>query len=92
MKYIEKYKVYSETSVHSYIVSKCDDGSYACSCLGWIRHYPRTNCKHILWVLRNKPEPLNLETYDKLHGKKEKVNKALDILKNNLKTSISAEM
>ena len=24
------------------------DGSFQCSCLGWTRHVPRVDCKHIL--------------------------------------------
>lgn len=30
-----------------YRVSRQADGTYGCSCLGWTRHVPRRDCKHI---------------------------------------------
>lgn len=81
MKYIKKYLIYSQTSKTSHIISKCDDGSYACDCIGWIRHYPRINCKHIIEVIRTNPEPLDMVNWDKLKMKKEKIKKVLDIFR-----------
>lgn len=92
MRYIEKYSIYSETSKRSHIVSKCDDGSYACDCIGWTSHYPRRDCKHIIEVIITKPEPLNMNNWDKLKGKKAKVKKALDLFRNTSSTSITAEL
>lgn len=91
MKYIEKYSIYSPNS-GTHIVSKCDDGSYACDCIGWIRHYPRVNCKHIREIIITNPEPLDLNNWDKLRGRKEKVKKALDLFRKTSATSISAEL
>ena len=88
MKYIEKYLIYSPNS-GSHIVSKCDDGSYACDCIGWTRHYPRTDCKHIYEVIRANPEPLDMDNWEKLRGRKGKVKKALDLFKKTSATSIT---
>lgn len=30
-----------------YIVSYSDEGGWGCSCIGWTRHMPRKDCKHI---------------------------------------------
>ena len=47
-----KWKVNSDTSGSVYIVSKgydpvTDEERFGCSCLGWTRHTPRRDCKHI---------------------------------------------
>jgi len=91
MKYIEKYLIYSPNS-GSHIVSKVDDGSYACDCIGWTRHYPRINCKHIREVLENHPVPLDPQELTNLHLRKGKVRKALDLFRKTSATSISAEL
>lgn len=77
MLYLQKYLApASNGSTH--IVSLCDDGTWQCDCIGWCRHYPRKNCKHIYWVIANKPDPLNKENWDKLKGKKRAVKAAVD--------------
>jgi hypothetical protein len=30
------------------MVSECEDGTWECSCMIWIRTFPRKDCKHIL--------------------------------------------
>ncbi len=92
MKYIEKYSSYSEISKRSHIFSKCEDGTYACDCIGWTRHYPRIDCRHILEVIYNHPEPLDLDNWDKLQGRKEKVKRALDLFRKTSATSITTDL
>jgi hypothetical protein len=81
MLYIEKWRIYSERS-GNHIVSLCEDGTYACDCIGWRSHYPRKDCKHIREVLYTAPKPINLKSWDSLHGKKQKVKEALTKLEN----------
>jgi predicted nucleic acid-binding Zn finger protein len=53
---LEKFNARSNTSSRIYIVSKYDDGSYACSCPSWIfKKGERKNCKHIQEII-NKQE------------------------------------
>ncbi len=61
----------------NHIVSLRQDGDWECDCLGWTRHFPRIECKHISWVIDNNPEPLNLENWEKLNGKKKKTREAI---------------
>jgi len=79
MQYIEKYVIYSATGT-PHIVSLCDDGSYACDCIGWISHYPRNNCKHIREAIYNKPTPINRDNWESLKGNKQKVKATLAFL------------
>ncbi len=78
MNFIKKYIVYSEHS-GNHIVSLTDTGEYACDCIGWIRHYPRIECKHIREVKYNNIQPIDKENWDALKGKKKKVKDTLDI-------------
>jgi hypothetical protein len=77
MMYLMKWCIYSERS-GNHIVSLCDDGTYQCDCVGWTRHMPRRNCKHIDQVLYEKPEPLDQKNWDSLSGKKAKVKAFID--------------
>lgn len=77
MMYLIKWCIYSERS-GNHIVSLCDDGTYQCDCVGWTRHMPRRNCKHIWQVIDEKPEPLNQANWDSLSGKKAKVKAFID--------------
>ncbi|MDO8575087.1 MAG: hypothetical protein Q7R78_00075 [bacterium] len=86
MEYTEKYRIYSESSKRTHIVGKLESGEYTCDCRGWTGHMPRPCCKHIREVLYTHPEPLDLANYEKLQGKKGKVNKAFDTLKNSWTT------
>jgi predicted Zn-ribbon and HTH transcriptional regulator len=67
----------------THIVSERRNGDWECDCLGWTRHMPRITCKHISWVHANNPEPLNLENWEALNGKKKKARQAIQkILEN----------
>lgn len=47
----DQFKVESESNPdRHYVVSKYNDDSWACGCIGWTRHVPRQDCKHIWWV------------------------------------------
>jgi hypothetical protein len=59
MIYLKQWAVDSESSDRTYTVSLCQAPKhyatehglyYECSCIGWTRHTPRRDCKHILWV------------------------------------------
>jgi len=45
--WVQKWVVPSSSGGGDYIVSLHKDGHYACSCIGWTRHTPRTDCRHI---------------------------------------------
>lgn len=45
MKWIEQWHVKSSSGSKVYTVSRADDGTWGCSCLGWTRG--RNECKHI---------------------------------------------
>lgn len=45
---VEQFSVESDSSPgRFYTVSQMDDASWQCSCVGWTRHVPRRDCKHI---------------------------------------------
>lgn len=45
---VDQWKIESESSPgRYYVVSLNADESFSCSCLGWTRHVPRRDCKHI---------------------------------------------
>jgi len=46
-KWVKRFVVPSSSGGGEYIVSQDRDGNWACSCPGWTRHVPRTDCKHI---------------------------------------------
>lgn len=47
----DQFAVESESNPErKYVVSRYSDGSWACGCIGWTRHVPRQDCKHIWWV------------------------------------------
>lgn len=77
--YINKWIIYSERS-GSHIVSQLENRSYQCDCIGWTRHFPRINCKHINEVIHTNPPPIDRENWEKLKGKKHKVLKTIDFL------------
>ena len=50
-KQLEFWKVESDSSPGKfYTVSRLADESFSCSCLGWTRHIPRKDCRHITYV------------------------------------------
>lgn len=56
--YKRQFVVKSESSDGSYIVTQFVDPPFnneghpewACACIGWTRHFPRRDCKHILYA------------------------------------------
>lgn len=50
MLYGKQWEVESTSSNATHTVSLMGDGTYQCSCIGWTRHVPRRDCKHITWV------------------------------------------
>lgn len=51
MRYIDYWKVESDSSPGKFHnVSRSTEGEYACSCIGWTRHTPRRDCRHIVYV------------------------------------------
>ncbi len=56
--YERQYVAKSESSEGSYIVTHFADPPFnneghpewACACIGWTRHFPRRDCKHILYA------------------------------------------
>ncbi len=59
---VEQWKVKSDSRPEGwgYIVSKMDDGSWACGCVGWTRHVPRRDCKHIAYAKNGFGIPVDL--------------------------------
>lgn len=56
----EQWKVESESNPNkSYVVSALNDGTYSCACVGWTRHVPRRDCKHIRWVKDHGAMPID---------------------------------
>lgn len=60
MQYVEFWDVESASNPErAHRVSRCDDGSFACSCVQWTRHVPRRNCRHIWDVLAGHGKPVD---------------------------------
>ena len=50
-RWLRQWVVKSESNPDKeYIVSEGEDGEWGCGCPGWVKHAPRRDCKHILWV------------------------------------------
>lgn len=49
-KWVRRWAVPSDSTDGHYIVAQDAEGNMACGCLGWTRHTPRTDCKHIKQV------------------------------------------
>jgi len=48
---IEQWRIESESNPEKfYVVSELTDGSFSCGYIGWTRHVPRSDCKHIRWL------------------------------------------
>ena len=46
-KWINRWIVHSSSGSGDYVIGQDADGNWGCSCIGWTRHVPRTDCKHI---------------------------------------------
>jgi hypothetical protein len=49
-KWKHKWACPSSSTDGYYTVAQDGEGNFACSCIGWTRHTPRTDCKHIKQV------------------------------------------
>lgn len=47
-RWLQQWKVLSSNGKKEYVVSQCEDKTFACSCPNWTRNMPREECKHIL--------------------------------------------
>ena len=53
-----QFVVPSESSNKEYVVTQFDDAPFdvehhpewTCGCIGWTRHFPRRDCRHILYA------------------------------------------
>jgi len=64
-KWKNKWAVPSSSQDGHYIVAEDYGGNFACGCLGWTRHMPRTDCKHIKEVrYLIKGEPSTAQTME----------------------------
>lgn len=51
MHYVQFWKVRSDSNPDkTHTVGLTDDRIYGCTCVGWTRHFPRRDCRHILYV------------------------------------------
>jgi hypothetical protein len=80
MRIIKRWCIYSENS-GNHIISLLDDDTYACDCIGWTRHFPRKDCKHIREVKNGGGIELDENTWNALNGKKHKVLGVLNMFK-----------
>lgn len=72
-----QYRLESEsTPGKEYIVTEQDFGAFEwqCSCVGWTRHMPRRDCKHIKWVKQHGAVPIDpfLRLMEKVTAKEER--------------------
>ncbi len=49
-KWVKRWVVPSSSGHGKHIVAQDAEGKFACDCIGWTRHVPRRDCKHILEV------------------------------------------
>jgi len=68
-KWVQRWIMPSSRGGGTYTVAKDEHGNYACSCPGWTRHTPRTDCKHIREVRAGRGTTLEQYTIDRLAGR-----------------------
>lgn len=60
--YAQFWKVRSDSDPEKfYTVGRTSEGSFGCNCIGWCRHVPRRDCRHITYVRAG-----HAEVYDPL--------------------------
>jgi len=72
-----QFVVPSESSDKEYVVTQFDDPRFdtqhhpewACGCVGWTRHFPRRDCKHILYAKSGGATTFEEAIANKLLGK-----------------------
>lgn len=65
-KWVNRWYVPSSRGGGNHTVSQDKDGNWACSCIGWTRHMPRTDCKHIREVKEGGGQSLSDAVLDRL--------------------------
>jgi hypothetical protein len=51
-----RWEVPSSSSPNTtYVVAMSEHGDWACGCIGWTRHFPRRDCRHISRVKQVEP-------------------------------------
>lgn len=68
-KWVERWVVPSYSGNGEYIVAKDNEGNWACSCIGWTRHVPRRDCRHIIEVKEGGGRKLSDAVIDRLAGR-----------------------
>ena len=46
-RWLKRWVVPSDSGPGNHIVGQDAEGNYGCDCVGWTRHMPRRDCKHI---------------------------------------------
>lgn len=75
--YRRQFVVPSESSSSEYIVTQFGDEPFdsqhhpewACACIGWTRHFPRRDCKHIMYAQSGGATTFEEAIANKLEGK-----------------------
>ena len=67
-KWIHRWVVPSSSGGGEYIVGQDAEGNWGCSCVGWTRHTPRTDCKHIREVKAGGGQTITEHIIGKLEG------------------------
>lgn len=49
-RWVSRWCVPSSRGSGQHIVAQDAEGNFACSCIGWTRHVPRRDCRHITEV------------------------------------------
>lgn len=84
---VERHNVLNSKGNRYWVVSKYDDGSWACSCPSWIFHKgTKVPCKHITELLLSKQQTIDTTaTITAIEPKKEITINALDVMNEVLK-------
>ena len=77
---MKRFLVPSSSSQRTHIVAQYDYEDFACSCIGWTRHYPRRNCKHIKQVIAKALAPASESEINALKLQDKNMQKAIEIL------------
>jgi len=69
-KWVDRWVVSSSSGDGDYIVARDKDGNWACSCIGWTRHVPRRDCRHITEVKEGGGKTVSEAVLDRLAGRR----------------------
>ena len=65
----------------NHIVALDWNGQYQCDCIGWIRHSPRIECKHIKMVLSDNLKEATEKDLQQFYDRRNKMKKVIQIFK-----------